>query len=233
LRLQERHHIFEFVVYASRRLFFLFTQEGAEFQQVSAFDVFEIELRARLREVVQRGGVGRQSFRLLRELGFLQELSDCRGDRSLPVLPVFGNDTDAVVEGVEFGFFPQASGCQPEGGQVTPLRPLLRTVQNAQNLNNIADNTIHNDVWQRGKHKLTRPLFLARTPAIRKRQQRLRSFVDGANKLRRVLRCLLKQIVRNAFEVGSGFFSPAQLHLAARLLFGNQLFKMDTHFFVG
>ena len=50
---------------------------------------------------------------------------------------------------------------------------------------------------------------------------------------RRVLRRFFKQISRDAFEVVGGFFRPAQLHLAARLLFSNQLFKPRADFFMG
>ena len=44
VRLQKRHHVLEFVVDAARCLFFFVTQKCREFQQVFAFDVFEVEL---------------------------------------------------------------------------------------------------------------------------------------------------------------------------------------------
>jgi hypothetical protein len=47
-----------------------------------------------------------------------------------------------------------------------------------------------------------------------------------------VLRRFLKQIIPDAFQVVGGFFRPAQLHLAAGLLFSNQLFKPRADFFV-
>lgn len=53
-----------------------------------------------------------------------------------------------------------------------------------------------------------------------------------AHQFRRVLRRFLKQIIRDAFQVVGGFFRPAQLHLAAGLLFSNQLFKPRADFFV-
>jgi hypothetical protein len=48
-----------------------------------------------------------------------------------------------------------------------------------------------------------------------------------------VLRCFFEQIIRDAFEVARRFLRPAQLHLAERLLFDNELFQPRAYVFVG
>jgi hypothetical protein len=46
LSLQERHHIFEFVMNAARGLLLFIAQKRSELQQVASFDVFDVQLRA-------------------------------------------------------------------------------------------------------------------------------------------------------------------------------------------
>jgi hypothetical protein len=48
-----------------------------------------------------------------------------------------------------------------------------------------------------------------------------------------VLRCFFEQIIRDAFEVARRFLRPAQLHLAVRPLFDNELFQPRAYVFVG
>jgi hypothetical protein len=66
-----------------------------------------------------------------------------------------------------------------------------------------------------------------------KSQQSGRGFVNGTHQFRSVLRCFFEQIIRDAFEVARRFLRPAQLHLAVRLLFGNELFQPRAYVFVG
>ena len=66
-----------------------------------------------------------------------------------------------------------------------------------------------------------------------KSQQNRWGFVNGAHEFRSVLRCFFEQIICDAFEVARRFLRPAQLHLAVRLLFGNELFQPRAYLFVG
>ena len=53
----------------------------------------------------------------------------------------------------------------------------------------------------------------------------LRGIVNLANQIRRTLRRVLEQIVRNTFEVSGGFFCPAKQHLGGGLLACDPLFE--------
>ncbi len=71
------------------------------------------------------------------------------------------------------------------------LRPLLRAVQDAYNVNDLAGDLVDHDIRKRRKYEFARPLFLTRTPAVWERQQRGGGVVDSAHQfgcsLRRVL----------------------------------------------
>ena len=52
------------------------------------------------------------------------------------------------------------------------LRPLLRTVQDANNVNDIPGDLVDHDIGQRRNYEFARPVFPAFPAAIRERQQR-------------------------------------------------------------
>jgi hypothetical protein len=66
-----------------------------------------------------------------------------------------------------------------------------------------------------------------------KSQQNRWGFVNGTHEFRSVLRCFFEQLICDAFEVARRFLRPAQLHLAVRLPFGNELFQPRAYLFVG
>ena len=106
LRLEERHHHFEFVVDAVRGQFSFVTQKGREFQQIPALDVFNKLLGAAFFEISKPDRIGRVTSRLLRKLDLIEVFRHgcCEGPLTVLFLRGHGN---TVVDGIQLGFFGQ------------------------------------------------------------------------------------------------------------------------------
>jgi len=72
------------------------------------------------------------------------------------------------------------------------LRPLLRAVQDAYDVNDLVGDLVDHDIRKRRKYEFARPLFLARTSTVRERQQRGGRVVNSAHQFRCSLRRVLK-----------------------------------------
>ena len=93
------------------------------------------------------------------------------------------------------GAYMKVNACATRETPADFLRPLLRAEQDAYNVDDLAGDLVDHDIRKRRKYEFARPLFLARTPAIWKRQQRGGAVVNSAHQSSGSLRHVLKYVI--------------------------------------
>ena len=116
------------------------------------------------------------------------------------------------------------------GSPVDTLRPVLRAMQNADDMHGLALDAIDHNIRQRLKHQFAGAGLLSRSATLREALQHLRGMVKRAYQLRRMLRRVLKQIIADAFQVARGLASSATP--SARGFFSKAFLQAQAHFLV-
>jgi HTH-type transcriptional regulator / antitoxin HigA len=96
------------------------------------------------------------------------------------------------------------------------LRPPLRAMQHANNVNRVRADYIHYDPGQRRQHQFPRSPSAAGSVDHRQSQQNLRRAIDRAHQTSRMQWSLLRKIIGNALQISGRRLRPSQQHQAVR-----------------
>jgi hypothetical protein len=94
----------------------------------------------------------------------------------------------------------------------SPSRPLLRPVQDANDVNRVLAHGVDHDVGQWRHDEFACALLLAKPAAVRERQQRGGRSVQGAHETLRMTRGVLEEVVCDSFEIRGRLLGPPKFH---------------------